>query len=170
MHFLFLIFLLLIVAISVVYFIAYVITRERTYLATIGAIWFFTIAGCIALSVIADFDRPIKLTTKDIYGTYRIDTNFYNGANARWQYNRYRLIITPTDSLYVKTYNDKGILQNTNCYQIKYSNPNFGTWYVDSAKHHLLINMPTLYRSHSKYYYVLKSSRYSNMFFRKIEE
>ncbi len=159
-----------IILITLVLLAGFVFTRKRKYLATLGAIWFFAIGGYSILLIIAHFNKPIQLKQQDIYGDYRIDTNFYPGANARWQYNRYRFAITNKDSLLLHAYDIYGRQQSTYGYKIRHSSSHFGTWSADSAKHHLLYHSPTLYRSHSSYYYVLKSTRYGNMFFRKVNK
>lgn len=157
----------LLALISLVLLIGFIIARKRKYLIALAIMWLLVIGGYATLSTIARLKRPIRLKQKDIYGDYRIDTNFYPGANARWQYNRYRFTITDKDSLLLNTYDIYGRLQSTYGYKIRHSSSRFGAWNADSAKHHLLYHSPTLYRSHSSYYYVLKSTRYGNMFFRK---
>ena len=157
-----------IILITLVLLAGFVFTRKRRYLATLGTIWFFAIGGYSILLIIAHFNKPIQLKQEDICGDYRIDTNFYPGANARWQYNKYRFTITNKDSLLLHAYDIYGRQQSTYGYKIRHSNRHFGTWSADSAKHHLLYHSPILYRSHSSYYYVLKSTRYGNMFFRKV--
>lgn len=163
----FLVFIVLpIILVSIALLVAFAFTRKRKYLAAVGAIWFFAIGGYSVLVLIARFNKPIQLKREDTYGIYRIDTNFYPGTNARWQYNRYRIEITPTDSIHLIAYDMYGRLQSNHSYRITYSATYSGLWTAPDAKHHMLWHNPSLYRTHNGFYYVLKSKRYGNMFFR----
>ena len=157
----------LLALISLVLLAGFVFTRKRKYLATLGAIWFFAIGGYSILVLIAHFNKPIQLKREDTYGTYRIDTNFYPGTNAHWQYNRYRIEITSADSIKLIAYDVYGRFQSKYSYRITYSTSYCGLWNAPDAQHHMLWHNPSLYRTHNGFYYVLKSKRYGNMFFRK---
>jgi hypothetical protein len=115
--------------------------------------------------------KSIRLIRADIIGEYRIDTNFYNGKNAQWQYHRYRFTITPQDSIlfYVGS---KDTIIKTFRGKILYSDGPPDVWKIQeditSPTFHVIKTPPTLYRGHSTFYYVFKSNFYGNMFFRKI--
>jgi len=111
--------------------------------------------------------KPISLTKQEIIGEYRIDTTFYPGTNAKWQYEHFRFSITPNDSLKFYQTNKDTILM-TYTYKIKYSSGPPDLWrIVNDTTYKTLKHPPTLYRGHDKFYYVIRSDHYGNMFFRK---
>jgi len=84
--------------------IYFFITKKTKALKILGIVLLLTII-IILTGIIADHYRtPIRLTKGDIIGDYRIDTNFFPGTNAKWQYDHYWFTITPTDTIifYVK--------------------------------------------------------------------
>jgi hypothetical protein len=126
------------------------------------------------IEIIANNSRtPIRLTKDNIIGDYRIDTSFYNGANSRWQFDRFRFTITPTDSIYFFVTN-KDTINKTFKEKILYSSGPPDLWSLWKLKndtaYHVIKYPPTLYRGHKKFYYVLKSDFYGNMFFRKVDK
>lgn len=77
--------------------IIYVIAKQTWKpLLIIAGLWGVTILVFVMAMILNHYRTPIRLTKKDIVGNYRIDTNFYPGINAKWQYDHYRFTITPT--------------------------------------------------------------------------
>ena len=125
--------------------------------------FFAFIFFCFNYSTIRYFEKPIRLTKEDIVGKYEVDTDFYPGLNANWQHNNYSFEITK---------NDKFILNHSNGSQLSFdiswsSGPPF-LWSIKNPNHQIISNQVTLYRSHFNFYYVFKSSKWGNMFFRKV--
>jgi hypothetical protein len=137
----------------------------------IAALWGLTILMFIIATIADNLRTPIRLTKADIFGEYRIDTNFFSGTNAKWQYDHYIFTITPTDSIYFNVTN-KDTLLRTFKERISYSNGPPDLWKVqsDTTIYHVIKYQPTLYRGHKKFYYVFKSDHYGNMYFRKVDK
>jgi hypothetical protein len=145
-----------------------VVKQTRKPFLVVAALWSLTLLLFIIGTIADHFRTPIRLTKADITGEYRIDTNFFSGTNAKWQYDHYRFTITPSDSIIfyvtkidtvIRTYRDK----------IIYSSGPPDLWKVQSdTTYHVIKYPPTLYRGHKKFYYVFKSDIYGNMFFRKV--
>lgn len=132
--------------------------------------WVFLIAGFAMLFIILHYDTPIQLTRQDIIGEYRIDRNFYPGKNAQWQYDHYKYYITDKDSIVFVVYNDDKSPSRFIKHKISYV-PGYKCRLKINADstYHVINDQPTLYRSHSRFYYVFKSVHYGNMYFRKVE-
>ena len=148
--------------------IYFFVSKKRIALTILGAIWGLTILVFIA-SVISDHYRaPIRLTKSEIIGDYRIDTNFYKGTNAKWQYEHYKFTISPNDSIYFFVIN-KDTVKKMFKGKLKYSSGPPDLWTIQSmTTYHVIKYPPILYRGHNKFYYVFKSDIYGNMFFRKV--
>ncbi len=113
---------------------------------------------------------PLKLTKQDIIGEYKIDTTFYRGNNARWQYAHYYFSINQSDSLQLSVLDKTGKTAQIYKHKINYSAGPPDLWSIadTGSVYHVIKNKPTLYRSHDRFYYVLHSEKFGNMFFRKI--
>lgn len=155
--------LLLIVTVALLLFA----TRKKSALKVLAAIWLITIVLVIACAVASHLREPILLTKQDVVGEYRIDTTFYPGKNARWQYYRYKFRITNSDSLYF-TIMDTG--QHPYKIFAHKINQDFGPPFlwsvVADSTCHIIRAKPILHRGHNKFYYVLHSDKFGNMFFR----
>ena len=148
--------------------IYFVVTKKKIALKILGGLWVLTIL-ILGLGLFMDkFRKPISLTKQDIICEYRIDTNFYPGRNAKWQYKNYKFTITSNDSLYFyQTSGDK--IFKSYAYKLKYSSGPPDLWTIQSmTTYHVIKYPPILYRGHNKFYYVFKSDIYGNMFFRKV--
>ena len=147
-----------------VYFLA---TKKKIALKILGGLWALSIIiFCLSLFM-NKFRKPISLTKQDIIGEYRIDTNFYPGTNAKWQYEHFKFSITPNDSFRFYLLG-KGRILKTYTYNLKYSSGPPELWsIVSDTTLKILKHPPTLYRGHNKFYYVIRSDNYGNMFFRK---
>ncbi len=108
------------------------------------------------------------ITKERIVGTYEIDTNFYPGANAKWQKQHFKFKITEDDKfLFYEKLRD-GSYKITEGEMVWYRNssPMLFRINIDSP-HPLIDTYPGLYRGNRKFYYVFES-KFGNMFYRKI--
>ncbi len=151
--------------------IIYAISKQTWKpLLIVAVLWGLTILLFITAAITDHYRTPIHLTKADIIGDYRIDTNFFSGTNAKWQYDHYRFTITPTDSIFFYVTN-KDTITNTFKEKVLYSSGPPDLWKVQSdTTYHVIKYPPTLYRGHNKFYYVFKSDHYGNMFFRKVDK
>lgn len=151
--------------------ILFVVSKKKIALKILGGLFGLTILVFI-LGSIADYYRtPIRLTKHDIVGEYRIDTTFYPGTNASWQYDHFKFYITKKNNIIFVSMKEKEIPKTFYKHRIKYSEGPPDLWSVVSdSTHHIIKNQPTLYRGHDKFYYVFHSDKFGNVFFRKIEK
>jgi hypothetical protein len=99
-----------------------------------------------------EYRKPVPLSKADIVGHYQIDTIFYTGANARWQYNHYRFTISSNDTLYFDVLNNDSIVKSFR-EKITYSYGPPDLWRVESdSTYHVINHPPTLFRGHKKFY------------------
>jgi hypothetical protein len=145
-------------------------TKRKAALKIFMALWLLTIV-VVATRLIADHYRtPISLAKTTIIGDYRIDTNFFGGTNAKWQYDHYRFTIMPTDSIFFYVTNKDTVIR-TFREKIVYSSGPPDLWKVQGdSTYHIIKYPPILFRGHKKFYYVFKSRHYGNMFFRKTDK
>ena len=118
----------------------------------------------INYSIIRQFEKPIRLKKEEIVGEYKIDTDFYPGKNANWQYDNYSFEITNNDQFILKHSNGSEL-----AFDITWSSGPPFLWTIKNPKHQIINRQVTLYRSHYKFYYVFNSSKWGNMFFRKVK-
>lgn len=108
------------------------------------------------------------ITKERIVGTYKIDTSFYPGQNAKWQHAHFHFQITDDNQfLFYER-------QKDNTYKVTQGDIE---WYRGSPpylfrinmkeKHPLIDELPSLYRGNRKFYYVF-DSKFGNMFYRKV--
>ena len=142
------------------------------YLKTNNKLWLIppSIVGILAIAflIIPDLSKPIRLMKEDVIGKYQIDTNFYPGKNARWQFDHYSFEITKQDSFLfsIKGARTKIVLRNTIIFN---DPPPFIFRLQQTSPFHILKEPPTLVRKHSWFYYIFHSEKFGNMFFRKRE-
>jgi hypothetical protein len=153
---------------SVGLIIYFFVTKRVIALKILGMLWGSAILIFAISSVIGNRRMPIRLTKEDIVGEYRIDTTFFPGANARWQYDHYKFFITGNDSIHFIVMKEKEIPIQVYRHRITYTAGPPALWSIvaDTSDH--LINQPILYRGHNKFYYVFRSKKFGNMFFRKV--
>jgi hypothetical protein len=138
-------------------------------LLVIAALWGSIILMFIVVTISDNFRTPIRLTKADIIGKYCIDTNFFSGTNARWQYDHFSFTITPNDSINFYVTNKDTVIKFFK-ERISYSSGPPDLWQVQSnTPYHIIKYPPTLYRGHQRFYYVFTSGIYGNMFFRKVK-
>jgi hypothetical protein len=156
--------------------------KAKPALFVVGGWGLFALIIQIRIWVV-DYYKPMPLTKADIEGVYRIDTSFYPGANARWQYEH--ILFTIDSNLYkVKIrYDGEGQkVFNDYVYWKQYSTPQlwqFGrgsrgittdaklTFRIVPDSVMILGCQPILYRSHNRFYYVFENTPWGNLFFRK---
>ncbi|WP_224997033.1 hypothetical protein [Cesiribacter sp. SM1] len=158
----------LLILLTIGLIVGFIFTRKKGLLKLLGIVWGLLILLIIVGTISDYYRRPIRLTKNDIVGTYRIDTSFYPGENARWQYEHVKFQITEDDEFILT------VMQDDNNYkelhgQVVWSSgpPDLWTVKMDDTTHHIVESGPTLYRGHDRFYYVFESSKWNNMFFRK---
>jgi hypothetical protein len=151
--------------------IYFLVSQKKIALRILGGLLGLTILVFILGRIADHYRTPIRLTKHDIVGEYRIDTTFFPGTNANWQYNHYKFYITDKDSILFVVMKENEIPRTFYKHRIKYSDGPPDLWsIVANSTHHVIKNQPTLYRGHDKFYYVFHSDKFGNMFFRKLEK
>lgn len=132
-----------------------------------------------------NYSKPMRLSRTNIEGEYRIDTTFYPGFQAHWQYKHIKFRL---DSIHwmLNMKFDYGIEREFvgKVNWKEYSNPQlweFGKMQYENFPEKdsinvnvgetvpVLGNTPVLYRSNSRFYYVFEDTPWGNLFFRKVE-
>lgn len=122
------------------------------------------------LSMWVWLQSKVKLEKEDIYGTYRVDPDLYPGPQADWQRDHYNLTIAEDGTIALRERYDNGGTQTfTGRYEFVEGYASAPRLRIpnDVYTHHVVSDSPTLYRESWGFYYVFKSHRYGNMFFRK---
>lgn len=161
----------LLLLLSVALLLYFLFAKEKKALYALGILWGMVFL-LIPFSLLMDnYRQPISLTKADFVGDYRIDTTFYPGRNARWQYDRFGFRILESDSIIFVEINDKGTRINVHRHPINVSAGPPSLWTVtNETSSRVFQKPPALYRGHTRFYYVFVSEGYGNMFFRQVEE
>ena len=149
--------------------IYFFISKRKIALVFLCAVWALPILFFLLSGIILGDRSPILLTKQDIIGEYKIDTNFFPGMNARWQYEHYQFFITQKDSIVFMALKRKEVAKKYYKHKIKYSSGPPDLWMIEAGStNHIIQHQPTLFRGHNKFYYVFHSDKFGNMFFRKV--
>lgn len=133
-------------------------------------LWGLTVMLFIIAGISNYYRTPIRLTRQDIIGEYRIDTNFFTGTNANWQFEHFRFFIKDSDSIEFIVHTDNKTISKTYKHKVTFTGGTPTLWRISAdTTHHVIQHQPTLYRGHKKFYYVFRSDKFGNMFFRKVE-
>lgn len=158
---------LLIVFFAIGSYLAYQTIKRRSvpFFVSLCALVFF-----VALLFTGQFkSRPILLKKSDIVGIYKIDTSFFPGKNANWQKEHFWFEIKSNDELIIHEVLDDGtatLLKG----KVIWVDSSPDKWKVKlDNEHHVFSSSPTLFRGASRFYYVLQSPKFGNMFFRKVD-
>ena len=155
--------------ITIILSLIWLFTRKKIFGQLIVIMWGGIIGLYLVLSVLSIFWKKKEVERSDIYGEYIIDRQQFPGRQADWQYNHYSFEITKQNEFLfycrnkykiIKTY--KGKVE----FVTGYNSPRL-IINVDTPKHHVIEEKPTLYREVWKFFYVFKSPKYGNMFFSK---
>jgi hypothetical protein len=164
-----LIFILFFFPLTIILLLIWLFTRKKIFAQLIAIMWVGIIRLYLALSVLSFFWKKKEVEHSDICGEYIIDRKQFPGIQADWQYNHYSFEITKQNKFLfycrnkdkiIKTY--KGKVE----FVTGYNSPRL-IIHVDTPKHHVIEEKPTLYREVWNFYYVFKSPKYGNMFFSK---
>lgn len=125
----------------------------------------------ISLVVVNQVLSPMKVDRGDVVGTYKVDRDMFAGQQADWQYEHFSLQITKQDTVILRSLGANGTwhefkrpitpIQGAHSYLWRFPSEE------DTTQHHVLTSTPSLYRQRWSFYYVFRSPRFGNMFFRK---
>ena len=160
--------LLAIVASIVLLVLYFVMHRRKAFLYAIFAIWVPQILFALIVGIIIWINQPRPLTTDVLIGNYVIDTTFFRGKNAEWQKHTFRLCLSKDSLILYEKLADGSEKQFRG--KVSWESGPPAKWSVSMIDaHHVVDPHPTLYRTTNghKFYYVFKSKKFGNMFFRK---
>jgi hypothetical protein len=161
-----------------IWIVTYLKSKKHFALYILIAVWTIFILGIGLLWITEPYFKPMILTQNDIYGTYVIDKDKFSGKQADWQYDNFKFTITKNDELIFKTliHDNKWKSETV---KVSYSSGYFDLdkneycnrkirIHSDSLNNHIIRDNPTLYRkSFNNFYYVFKSKKFGNVFFKK---
>jgi amino acid transporter len=156
---------------SLIYLFKYTKSKNKVFIRKIFNLWVVPVILVISFLILHYFNGPIPLTKERIIGYYNIDTSFYSGKNATWQKEHYRFQITKDDKfiLYERLSDgsEKQFINKVNWV----ASPTYKWSIIINNPHHIIEPMPTLHRTmnNRRFYYVFKSTKFGNMFFRKVK-
>ncbi len=177
-------FYIVMLPLTVFFLLAWIVTyikwKKHTALFILIGIWGLVILGTGLLWISEPLLRPMVLTQQDIYGTYVIDKDKFPGKQAEWQYDNFRFKITPENKMIFESRVSKDYWKSETV-DVSYSSGYFDLdkeqycnrkirIHSDSTNHHIIRDNPTLYRKRfNQFYYVFKSEKFGNVFFKKGE-
>ncbi|HEX7414061.1 MAG TPA: hypothetical protein VF411_08440 [Bacteroidia bacterium] len=132
--------------------------------------FWLSLFGLMLLGVVVNFfTSKTNLKRNDIYGEYVIARAKCRGKQADWQYDHFRFeIIKPNIFLFHVTDKDKILktYKGALTFLEEYERPRI-VLQVDTPRHHIIEDKPTLYREPFSFYYVFHSTKFGNVFFEK---
>ena len=159
--------LLALISHSLVLAFRYKQTKNIFHLKKIAIIWLTPAVFLGSIIFILWLKKPIPITKERIIGSYEIDTNFYPGANSQWQKENFRFEVT-ANSQFVLYEKQKDNSERKYLGEIAWDMAPPAKWSIKMTEPHQVVDAhPELYRSNKRFYYVFKSKRFGNMFFRK---
>jgi hypothetical protein len=146
----------------------YAKTHEALHLHKTAVLWLVPI---IFVSALIFLSWSLSLSSVDrnkIIGNYEVDAQFYPGKNALWQKRHYRFQVRP-DNTFVLFERLADSSEKMYVGNITWANEATEKWSISMENdHHIVPRHPILYRERFGFYYVFKTKKYGNMFFRKI--
>jgi hypothetical protein len=129
-------------------------------------------ASMLVITILVNnYNKPMKVEAKHIYGTYRVDIDKFDRLQATWQHEHFELTIS-TDN-YLRLYQlkpQKRMLDEVRFEILDYANAKRIKLRTTRDSHHILRTQPTLFREPRSFFYVFESEYYGNMFFRKVTD
>ena len=175
-----LIYLTFLIPFTIIAIIIWGLFRKKYIIKFIGIVWaIFTFLIILAI-IVGKIMQPIIIKKSDIYGEYVIDRTKFKGRQADWQYENFRFKITENDELIFESriYDNKWKSEKV---KVSYSSGYYDDdkkdycnqkirLYSDSTNHHIIQDNPTLFRKSFGFYYVFRSEKFGNVFFKKKKE
>lgn len=163
--------ILVILPSTIILTIVWAVSRKAFFGKLLGLMWGSLIL-LLALSIVLQiFTTKKKVTRNKIYGNYVVDRSKFPGEQANWQYDNFKFKITDDNVLHFsyKTSNEE---YKTELVKVKFLEQYYSDRLElgkDSTRHHIIVDNPTLYREVWNFYYVFKSDKFGNVFFKKKE-
>ena len=171
------IYLTFLIPITIIFIIIWGIFRKKIIIKSIGIVWGIFMFLILLAITIGKIMQPIIIKNSDIYGEYIIDKTKFEGKQAEWQYENFKFKITESDELIFesKIYGNKWKSEKVKVtYSSGYFDDNKKEYCnrkirinSDSTNSHIIQDNPTLYRKSFGFYYVFKSAKFGNVFFKK---
>lgn len=164
-----LLFVLIIIPLTGLLLLVWLVTQKQFWGKILGYIWAGVIAIILLSITIQFFTNKKVLTTADIYGEYIIDRTVFPNKQSDWQYNHFRFEITKNhEFIFYQTEKDKVIKTEKGkiSFLDAYYSPRL-IIQVDTPRHHIIEDKPTLYRRVWSFYYAFNSPKFGNVFFTK---
>lgn len=158
---------LVLISKSVSNFLNYSRSGDNTYIKKLAVMWLVPSLFIVAV-VMLSWSLSLTQVNRDrIVGSYEVDDSFYPGSNANWQKKHYRFEVHSdnTFKLYLRLADNSEAEYLGN---ITWANENPEKWSIAMHDpHHVVDPNPTLYREKFGFYYVFRTQKFGNMFFRK---
>jgi len=159
----------IILPLTIISLLLWLVSKKAIFGKTILLIWIGIFTLIVFVSVLKIFTDKKELNKNDIYGEYIIDRTKFAGKQSDWQYNHFRFEIKENNTIvFYETENDKILktYKGTISFHPAYKRPRL-IIHIDTPRHHIIEDKPTLYRTIWSFYYVFKSPKFGNIFFKK---
>ncbi len=152
---------------SVLSLLDYFNSRDLLHLKKVILIWLVPLMFMSVLLSLSWVLSLKKVNKDNIIGHYEVDDRFYPGSHAAWQKNTYRFEVRSGNQfiLYVRLADN---LEKEYKGDITWANEATEKWSISMVPpHHVVDPHPVLYRERFGFYYVFRTKKFGNMFFRK---
>jgi len=167
------IFFIIIFGISLIFLVIYYITKNKIFKRLFIGYWLFFILSYLILLVVGFINSPTTVDKEDIFGKYEIDKDMFKGNDANWQFQHFSFEINKNEEFVFFEYYDSGKIKSKHKGNVEfiegYASPHLKLDHVE-PKHQIVENEPLLVRNKWEFYYVFKSKKFGNVFFKKKKE
>lgn len=151
--------------------LTWLISKKKAVGKLLLLMWTGIVGFVILILTINWLTSKKEVDQEDVYGEYIIDQSKFPGRQADWQYNHFRFEIKENDSIYFYETEGEKIIRTYKgkiSFKEQYIRPRL-VIEMEEPSHHIVSDNPTLYRTTWSFYYVFKSPKFFNVFFKKGE-
>lgn len=161
---------ILLFCISSIFIIIYFVTKRKIFIKLFVGYWLTLVLLFLSLLIVGLVNSPTSVDKDDLYGEYVIDKNMFKGKNADWQSEHFSFEIKENDEFVFFEYYDNGIVKSKHTGNVEfvegYASPHLRLSQVN-PEHQIFDSEPLLVRNNWNFYYVFKSKKFGNVFFKK---
>jgi hypothetical protein len=156
---------------TVLFLLAWLLTKQKLYGKILGIIWGLIFGGIMLGGIIKWLTSKTKLEQENYYGHYIVNRDYFPGKQSDWQYDNFRFEIKENDSIYFHHTDKEKILQTYagTITTTNQSQHNSARLIVNMGQptHHIMTSNPTTYRSAWSFCLVFYSPKFNNVYFKK---
>ena len=166
-------FFLVIFGISLIFLLLYDRTKNKIFKKLFIGYWLFFSLSYLTLFVVSFINSSTTVDKEDIYGKYEIDKDMFKGNDADWQFRHFSFEINKDEEFVFFEYYDNQKIKSKHKGGVEfvegYASPHLKITHIE-PEHQVVESEPLFVRTKWDFYYVFKSKKFGNVFFKKKKE